>query len=299
MPVTRLYRSSSVRLLCHLTSSSLIPHSYCRYLLLTTSDERPKWTRREVARRRTVTTIWSRVPSSRIHSLTGKGWDVGRGVGGKGGWCEWCPPGLSSFPSSGGWDTTHLLVFFYYKNHQISFLFLMCSSVLPRSYHSWNPKFTSHIFLITSKPFNHQQWSQDGGDRRWPLEVIDEAGRSLTSRSRFLSLVPFRPEERRNGWEEREALASLTPPCGANDMRPEWAKRERNVSEPFRRLSPLSARFLSSRSFHSLPEDVRAEERGEGQTTVGNEWEDERRTRRSDKVTNIIFLSHTKVTYLR
>ena len=109
MPVTRLYRSSSVRLLCHLTSSSLIPHSYCRYLLLTTSDERPKWTRREVARRRTVTTIWSRVPSSRIHSLTGKGWDVGRGVGGKGGWCEWCPPGLSSFPSSGGWDTTHYI----------------------------------------------------------------------------------------------------------------------------------------------------------------------------------------------
>lgn len=54
----------------------------------------------------------------------------------------------------------------------------------------------------------------------------------------------------------------------------EWAKRERNVSEPFRRLSPLSARFLSSRSFHSLPEDVRAEERGEGQTTVGNEWEE-------------------------
>lgn len=35
------------------------------------------------------------------------------------------------------------------------------------------------------------------------------------------------------------------------------------MSEPFRRLSPLSARFLSSRSFHSLPEDVRAEERGE------------------------------------
>ena len=107
--------------------------------------------------------------------------------------------------------------------------------------------------------------------------MIDEAGRSLTSRSRFLSLVPFRPEERRNGWEEREALASLTPPCGANDMRPEWAKRERNVSEPFRRLSPLSARFLSSRSFHSLPEDVRAEERGEGQTTVGNEWEEAER----------------------
>lgn len=29
---------------------------------------------------------------------------------------------------------------------------------------------------ITSKPFNHQQWSQDGGDRRWPLEVIERRG---------------------------------------------------------------------------------------------------------------------------
>lgn len=31
----------------------------------------------------------------------------------------------------------------------------------------------SHRLTITSKPFNHQQWSQDGGDRRWPLEVIE------------------------------------------------------------------------------------------------------------------------------
>ena len=146
-----------------------------------------------------------------------------------------------------------------------------------------------HAIHPRSLPSGHRMAETDGGHWRWLTRRVAHSPHAHG----FLSLVPFRPEERRNGWEEREALASLTPPCGANDMRPEWAKRERNVSEPFRRLSPLSARFLSSRSFHSLPEDVRAEERGEGQTTVGNEWEDERRTRRSDKVTNInIFKSY-------
>lgn len=40
--------------------------------------------------------------------------------------------------------------------------------------HDEGSKYKSFIRLtITSKPFNHQQWSQDGGDRRWPLEVIE------------------------------------------------------------------------------------------------------------------------------
>ena len=43
---------------------------------------------------------------------------------------------------------------------------------------------------------------------------------SLTSRSRFLSLVPFRPEERRNGWEERSARFAHSVPAGRMTCRP-------------------------------------------------------------------------------
>ena len=85
--------------------------------------------------------------------------------------------------------------------------------------------------------------------RRWTvwtdLRDVREAGRSLTSRSRFLSLVPFRTGGR-NGWEEREALASLTPPCGANDMRPE--------GETWKRGTPgiLMTRLSITSSGHRL-----------------------------------------------
>ena len=51
-----------------------------------------------------------------------------------------------------------------------SFSWLVSSSYPP---HVGHLRSLSHRLTITSKPFNHQQWSQDGGDRRWPLEVIE------------------------------------------------------------------------------------------------------------------------------
>jgi hypothetical protein len=135
---------------------------------------------------------------------------------------------------------------------------------------------SSHLLLITSSGHEGPRVRNEGrgpdetrgGDKEKGRKWWRDEYRPLRRLPLTSSTLPLLSPRRAHEWSE------WGNETNEERRETEWAKRERNVSEPFRRLSPLSARFLSSRSFHSLPEDVRAEERGEGQTTVGNEWEE-------------------------
>ena len=81
----------------------------------------------------------------------------------------------------------------------------------------------SHRLTITSKPFNHQQWSQDGGDRRWPLEVIERRVIRIPGVPRFhvspSGLMSFAPQ---GGVSEASASRSshpFLPPGGMERVR--------------------------------------------------------------------------------